>query len=53
MKTHRLIGLLQGLMILGAMATPQYRTAREAEPLEKGMPNWTNPEGFENYWYWF
>jgi hypothetical protein len=30
-----------------AVAAPQYRTAREAEPPNRATPNWTNPKAFE------
>src|ERR1044071_7531177 len=45
-QAHRIVTLLQVVGVLAAVAAPQYRTAREAEPPNRATPNWSNPKPF-------
>src|SRR5689334_353234 len=45
-RAHTLVALLTGAMALAVFATPQFRTAREAQPPDQATPGWTNPPAF-------
>ncbi len=47
-RIHKLLAALGGAAtVVGVLAVPQFRTAREAEPADRATPNWTVPESFQ------
>jgi Domain of unknown function (DUF4159) len=45
-KAHKLVPAVGLFAAVAVMATPQFRTAREAETGGEGTPNWSNPAPF-------